>query len=544
MARKTREAAGGPEIALVNANVITMDETLPHAEAFVMRDGRFIYVGTTEEVRSLVPSKTHVIDLEHATVLPGLTDSHIHLMEFAATLVDLDLSAVSSFEGLLGAVAKRAEKTRTGEWIFGRGWNETKWEGEPGFDRKRLDAVTPSNPTFLLRIDGHAAFVNSAALEAAGITRHTPDPQGGRILRDAQSAEATGMLIDAATELVRRLVPEPSPEQRRDVLELALNTLASNGLTSVHEVAVNRELLELLLDMESSWRLPVRVYGMLSYDEKLMEELAPLKDPAIHSGWVTIKGVKLFLDGALGSRGALLAEPYSDDKGNQGVAILTKEEMLSRVKNILRLGYQPAVHAIGDLANRIVLDVYEECLSEETFSHLRPRIEHAEVLFHSDVFRFGSLGIVASVQPIHLAGDIGWLESRLGAERVRNAFLWRSLLDGGARLISGSDCPIESPNPFLGLHAAVTRQNLAGEPAGGWFAGERLTVEEALRSYTLDAAYGSFQEHMCGSIVAGKSADFTIVDRDISTVPFDEIPGTRVLCTFVEGREIRAPLAH
>jgi predicted amidohydrolase YtcJ len=533
----------------LNGNVITMDEALPRAEGFVVKDGRFVCVGTSSEATSaagkLDAGPVRSIDLEGATVIPGLTDCHVHLMNLGGSLLLPDLCSVSSGRELIDAVAKRARELREGEWMVGFGWNETGWTERKLPNLEELDGASPSNPVLLTRVDGHAAIANSRALEATGIGNDTVDPQGGKIIRDGSTGKPSGILIDTACDLVRERIPEPTRERKCEILEAALNKLAHFGLTSVHDAWTEPDVIELLFELEDAEKLPLRVHAMIPGTQELLEGTSPVESlPRSSSNRVTARAVKLLGDGALGSRGALLAEPYSDDTRNRGIAILTEDEMASMIGNVVRHGLQPVVHAIGDAANRMALDAYAQCLTGPAFEQTRPRIEHAQVLLPSDVPRFAALGITVSIQPAQLMSDMPWIEERLGESRASNAFLWQSLLSEGTRLISGSDCPIESPNPFVGIFAEVTRKNENGEPEDGWFPEECLTREQALESYTLSAAYAGFRERACGSVTTGKLADFTVIDHDLLSVPAEKLASTRVLATFVEGREVVGSLTR
>jgi len=531
---------GSRSMLFVNGNIVTMEPESPAAEAFAVRDGKFFCVGTNEEVKAFAPADTQEVDLEAATVLPGLTDCHVHLLDFAQGLFGLDLSVLSSSRELTELVAERTRAARLGEWILGHGWKETNWKDRKEPHRDLLDSVASANPVFLSRVDVHTALVNSVALGMAGVTRNTPDPPGGRLERDRDTREPTGVLVDNARVLVQRLIPVPSRQENARMLDAAIRDLTRHGLTAVHDAMASLELLELLREMEVAGRLDLRVSLMLTFEEfeKLEGLPAAARSDLLRAGPVTARTVKIFADGALGSRGALLSEPYSDEPSTRGVEKHSGDEILGMVRKILRAGLQPAIHAIGDLANSRVLDAYERCSGDRGFSSARPRLEHAQLLSAEDVARCGMLGLIVSIQPPQLISDMGWIEERLGAERAKRAFLWRSLARAGATLVSGSDLPIESCDPFLGMYAAVTRKNLRGEPSVGWLKEERLSREAALRSYTLDAAYAGFEENTHGSIAAGKFADFVVIDRDVLSVPEDEIPRTRVLATFARGRKM------
>ncbi|UCF78053.1 MAG: amidohydrolase [Candidatus Eiseniibacteriota bacterium] len=531
----------------LNGNVLTMNDAQPRAEAIVVRDGGLAYVGTNRQAREAAKSigreRAAEVDLGRATVTPGLTDCHVHLMNLGRSLVLPELCSTSSSGELLGAVSRRASQLPEGEWIEGFGWNETTWAQRKLPSLQELNCASPSNPLFLTRVDGHAALVNSLALAAAGIQKSTPDPQGGRIIRHGRTGEPTGVLIDTACDAVRAFIPEPARERKLEMLKAALCGLAAAGLTSAHDAWTLPDVIEMLFQLEAEGELPLRLHAMVPGDMELMKDASYVQSISGSSTpWVSVRSVKLLADGALGSRGALLAEPYSDDPQNQGVAIFTGGELELLIGSIAKMGLQPVVHAIGDAANNSVLEACERCLATEASHILRPRIEHAQLLLPSDVPRFAALGLTVSIQPAQLMSDIAWIEERVGPERTKNAFLWGSLLRSGTRLVSGSDCPIETPNPFVGIYAAVTRKDAQGRPEEGWFSQERLTREQALRSYTSDAAYAGFSEHVCGSLIPGKLADFTVIDRDPLSVSEQELKGTRVLATFVEGREVTGSL--
>lgn len=589
------EAGDCPSIIVyVNGSVVTMDPESPAVQAFAVQDGKFLCVGTNEEARALAASlwprqpgtgeRIREVDLDGATVLPGLIDCHVHLLEFGETLLQLDLSDATSSAQVTGMVAKRVRESLAGDWVVGNRWNETKWKDGKEPHRDLLDAIAPANPVFLSRIDGHTALVNSQVLLIAGISRQTPDPPGGRIVRDGQTGEPTGVLLDNARELVRMLMPKPSRATKRRMLDAAIRELTRQGLTCVHDAMASLELQEILEEMDASDGLPLRINLMLTFDE--FEKCESVGSGTAGAGWcnrgltghtgrpgptgsdisghtdrigstrsglsgfpspaglsnsrattVTARTVKIFADGALGSRGALLTEPYSDDASTRGVEMHGAQELLGMVRRILRAGLQPAIHAIGDLANSRVLDVYEQCSSETGWAAARPRLEHAQILTEKDVERCGRLGLFVCIQPLQLSSDMEWMEQRLGPARARRSFLWTSVARAGATLISGSDVPIESCDPFLGLYAAVTRKNLRGEPPDGWLRQESLSREAALKTYTLDAAYAGFEETARGSIQKGKSADFVVVDKDVLAVPEEEILKTRVLATFSRGRK-------
>ena len=536
-----------PDVARASQTAPTAAPSSLRARAFAIRDGKFLHVGTDEEVRALAPagfaaSRAPAIDLGGATVLPGLTDCHVHLLDYARGRSRLDLTAAADSGELTKLVSERVRGARPGDWILGQGWNDALWHDRKPPHRNLLDGVSPVNPVLLARVDIHTVLVNSLALRIAGVTRDTPDPPGGRVEKDAETGEPTGVLVDDARTLVQGLIPEPSRDADARAVSAVMPDFARLGLTTVHDAMATLDLLELLRGLDTAGKLDARVSLMLTFDEFERLEALSAKDraDALRPGRVTARTVKVFADGALGSRGALLSEPYSDDPSNRGVDKLSEEELFRVLERILRAGLQPAVHAIGDLACNRVLNAYERCAADgdllRMMSRVRPRLEHAQVLTKQDADRCGRLRLIVSIQPPQLMSDMAWMEERLGPDRMKMTFLFGSLARAGATLVSGSDLPIESCDPFLGMYAAVARKNLRGEPECGWYPEERLSRDEALNSYSLDAAYSAFEEKSRGSIAAGKSADFVVIDRDVLSVPEEEIPRTRVLATLAEGR--------
>ncbi|MCJ7816056.1 MAG: amidohydrolase, partial [Xanthomonadales bacterium] len=404
--------------------------------------------------------------------------------------------------------------------------------------RADLDAEFPDRPVWLRRVDGHAAWANSLAIaQSDRDLRGDWQPEGGFIHRDDQG-EPTGIFVDGAMEYVEQAVPETSPELIDAALDLATNTLVSLGLTGVHDPGIDREVVRLYQQKIAAGSFPVRVYAMadgMGETTDWLCEQGPLNDP---SGRLEMRAVKLYADGALGSRGAALLEDYSDDPGNHGLMFVNENEMESALRRIFSCGLQAGVHAIGDAANRQVLDAYEAAIAAFPDNPGRHRIEHAQILNPGDLPRFAALGVIAAMQPTHATSDMYWAGERLGADRLAGAYAWQSLLESGARLAFGSDFPVEEVNPMLGIYAAVTRQDLEGWPDGGWLPAERLSREEAIRAFTLDAAYSGFMEQQTGSLENGKRADFIVLDRDIMQIPVAEIPDLRVIETWVDGKRV------
>lgn len=520
-----------------NGKVYTVDGAFSVAEALSVRDGRFLAVGTAKEVLEDKCAETQVHDLEGRTVLPGLIDSHAHLLSLGLKGMRLELEGIETPEEVAALVAKEAERLDDGEWILGRGWDQTLWPSREFPDRKLLDGAAPANPVFLKRVDGHAAWANSRTLEAASVGRDTPDPAGGKILR-RKDGEPAGVLVDNAAEMVESVIPEPSRQERKRAIEMAVYKCLSTGLTMVHDAGIDAETLSIYRELIAQGEFPFRVYAMVMWDAEGRDEMLGRGPVVAFEDRLWLKAVKLFADGALGSRGAALLEPYSDDPANSGLLVMKEDELREAVHAVVEKGFQPGIHAIGDRGNRIVIDIYEEVLAKHSGEDLRLRVEHAQVLAPADIARIGKLGIVASMQPTHCTSDMRWAEKRLGPERAAGAYAWRKVMDSGALVASGSDFPVESHNPFFGLHAAVTRQDKEGFPEGGWRSGERMTLEEALRSFTIAGAKASFTEKDLGSIEPGKHADFVVLADDVFSMPPEKIYATGVVMTVVGGVEV------
>jgi predicted amidohydrolase YtcJ len=533
------------DLVLTNANVVTVDPALPKAESVAVKGDRILAVGTNEEVGALIGDDTRVLDLEGKTVVPGMIDAHVHFSGIGARLMQIDATQASGKEDVIGMVADKVAQSSPGEWIRGRGWDQNKWPDKAFPTKEDLDAVAPQNPVYLGRVDGHAAWVNSKALEIAGITKDTPDPHGGQIIRDAQG-KPTGTLIDNAFRMVAQHVPPETEAALKKAVQLSIQECLASGLTGVHEAGGNRETIELYEDLMKAGEFDFRIYELIRWpvDEQSLPHTYESLDTFLEKGpqiglydnRLTIRGIKMSIDGALGSRGAALLEPYADDPDNRGVMRLTEEEIYETILRGLEAGFQTAIHAIGDRANRVVLDAMEKALAETQVEDARLRIEHAQILHPDDVPRFAELGIIPSMQPTHCTTDMHWIADRVGEERSRYAYAWRTLLDSGVRIPGGSDAPVESVQPLLGIYAAVTRQDRQGWPEGGWHPGERVSREQALRMFTIDAAYAAFEEDIKGSLTPGKLADIVVLSKDIMTIPALEILETKVLMTILGGK--------
>lgn len=535
-----RPAHAQADWVLHNARIYTMDAEQPEAEALAIRGNRLLMVGSDRDVLGAYPDVRRV-DAEERTVVPGFIDAHAHLMELGESLIRVDLVGTASKTEVVERLEDFAEELPDDAWLTGRGWDQNDWP-EPDFPaRQDLDDAFPERPVWLTRIDGHAAWANTAALEAVGLDtlRAMEDPAGGAIVRNEDGAP-TGVFIDAAMGIVERVVPDPSDAERDRALELALEETARYGLTGVHDAGVNRATVERYRRFIDAGQFNLRVYAMIGGRGETFDhfcEAGPLRN---YADRLAVRSVKFYIDGALGSRGAALLDDYADDPGNRGLLQQRPEAFRENVRAALRCGFQVNTHAIGDRGNRIVLDTYAAVQDRLGATLGRHRVEHAQILAPGDFPRFAALDVIASMQPTHATSDMYWAENRLGPDRIEGAYAWRSLLDRGARLAFGSDFPVEAVNPLLGFYAAVTRQDAERYPEGGWHSEERLTRREALRGFTLDAAYATFQEDDLGALAPGTLADFVILSRDIMKVPPFQILDTEVVATYLGGERIYA----
>jgi predicted amidohydrolase YtcJ len=528
-------AAERPADLIITGGVVyTLDPGRPRVEAVAAAGGRIVYAGDREGARAYQGPKTRIFDASGLTVIPGLVDAHAHLAGLGTRLSVLDLTGTVSAFGVRELVLERAKTAARGEWIQGRGWDQNDWEVKEFPTWKDLEG-SESHPVYLRRVDGHAAWLNRTALEVCGIGGKTPDPDGGRIVRDGEG-KPTGILVDNAIELVTKFIPQPPFDERVRRMKLALAECLRFGLTGVHDAGVGEKDLEVLRLLEERGELGIRVYAMIDADEPDFARSQLRRGPSIGPDHLLdVRGIKLYADGALGSRGAALIDPYADEPSNKGLLVTSREELLAWTTAAFENGFQVCTHAIGDAGNRVTLDVYEEALAKTGATDARPRIEHAQVLTREDIPRFARLGVIACVQPTHATSDMGWAGDRLGSERLEGAYAWRKLIGSGCRIACGSDFPVEAVNPLWGIYAALTRQDHKGNPDGGWHAEERMTLDEALRGFTTDAANASFMESVKGTIQPGMLADLTILDRDLYTSAPREILITTVVGTVVGG---------
>ncbi len=520
------------------ATVYTVDDAQPTAGAFAVQDGRFVAVGTEAELAAAYPDWPRV-DLDGRTVVPGLIDAHAHLMGLGEALLSADLVGSTSREDVVARLVAFARDLPPGAWVTGRGWDQNDWGGDGAFPtRADLDAAFPDRPVWLGRVDGHAGWANTAAMRAAGIDPDAAAPQapeGGAVLVDDRG-RPTGVFVDAAEGLIAQAMPAPDEAVYAEALERALAETVRYGLTGVHEAGLPLAVLPLYQQFAAQGRFPIRNYVMITPGE--IGAFCDGYPDGLTEARLAVRSVKVYADGALGSRGAALLTDYADDPGNHGLLFRPDEAMRATVRAAMACGLQVNTHAIGDRANRQVLDAYQEAIAATGGGPGRHRIEHSQILHLDDLVRFAPLGIIASVQPTHATSDMPWAGDRLGDDRLRGAYAWRRLLDSGARLALGSDFPVERVDPLLGFYAAVARQDADGMPAGGWYGNQVLTRAEALRGFTLDAAYAAFMEDEVGSIAPGKRADFVVFSQDLMTVPLEEVLATEVVATYLDGQAV------
>jgi len=524
---------GVADLVLIGGDVITMDEARPHASAIAVRDGRITAVGDDEAVRAWIGPRTRVVELDGRTVTPGWVDGHCHLYGLGGALETVALKGIADERHLLEVVAAAAKGRAAGEWVIGRGWDQNLWGG--AFPtRTELDAAVGDRPVSLRRVDGHALWASSAAIGLAGVTRETKDPAGGKILRDARG-EPTGVFVDNAMDLIESKIPAVTPAVRERQIRAAAAYAVARGITAVHEMGIDDVTAEVYRRLASAGELPLRVTAYLSANPAVARTLRDRRPVDLDDGaaWFSLRGVKLYADGALGSRGAALREAYSDDPGNHGNWVTSPEDLKAAVADASAGGWQVAVHAIGDAAIHATLDAFEAAGGGATLRH---RVEHVQVIAPEDVVRFAQLQVIASMQPTHATSDMPWAEQRLGPTRVRGAYAWRTILDAGATVVGGSDFPVEDVGPLLQLYAAVTRQDADGKPPGGWYPAQRMTLDEALRVFTVTPAFAAFVQGDRGRVRRGMVADLVVVDGALA--PDRSLLDRKVDLTIVGGKVV------
>ncbi len=530
------------DLVLMNGRIVTMDAGNPVVEAMAARGQELIAVGSNAEVEGLIGPETEVIDLAGALAVPGLIEGHGHFLGLGRATMQLDLRTVVDFDEIVAMVGAAAAEAEPGQWILGRGWHQEKWAATPQPNvsglpyHDALSAVSPDNPVMLTHASGHASMVNQLAMEMAGIDGATPDPPGGEIVRDA-SGRAIGVLRETADELVAAQLDLGWDEATvRRMVELASEESLAMGITSFQDAGSSFRQVELLQRMAEAGELPIRLWVMLSEgNQELVEGLPGYRVYREGDGYLTVGGIKRWVDGALGSHGAWMLEPYTDLPSSIGLNIVTPDELRESARLASEYGLQLCSHAIGDRANRVTLDIYQETIDARPDGrNLRWRVEHAQHLHPDDIPRFEELGVIAAMQPVHCTSDGPWVPLRIGDERSETgAYVWRSLLDSGAVIAGGTDVPVESVDPIPDYSAAVTRVMNNGV---AFYPAQSMTREEALQARTLDAAYAAFEEDIKGSLEVGKLADITVLSQDILAIPDDEIPDTTVLYTIVGGK--------
>ncbi|GAA3932637.1 amidohydrolase [Luteimonas lutimaris] len=528
---------------LTAAHIHTSNPDQPQAQAMAWDEsGRVLAVGDADDLQARYPDAEH-IDAGDATVVPGLIDAHGHLMGLGYALMQADLVGANDKAEVIARLRAYEKTLPDDAWLLGNGWDQNDWPEKTFPTAADLDAAFPDRPVWLDRVDGHAGWANSAAMKA--VEAAMPDgeslagdwqPDGGRILR--ADGKATGVFVDGAMDLVGKVLPEPDAAYRTQALERALAAAARDGLTGVHDMGVSADNLALYRQFADAGKLTLRIDAYANGDSKALDDLC--QHGAYHhpDGRLEMRGVKLFIDGALGSRGAALLADYSDEPGNRGLLVTDPETYEGIVRKARGCHLQVATHAIGDRGNRIVVDTYERVLGDDAKSDHRWRVEHAQIVSPEDIPRFAPLGIIASMQPTHATSDMPWAEERLGKERLFGAYAWQRFLHSGAHLALGSDFPVESPDPRLGLYAAVTRQDRDGQPPGGWLPDQRLSAAEALRGFTADAAYAGFDEKEVGRLAPGLRADFVILAADPLAVPASQLDDLQIESTWLDGKPV------
>ncbi len=523
-----------PETIFAGGTVLAGPSQAPQANwSVVTSNGKIVAVGPADSIRAAHPN-AHVVDVHGTTVMPGLTDAHGHLYGLGLSLDTVNVIGAPSYAEVIARVRERAQRAVPGDWILGRGWDQNRWPDKQFPTAAPLDAAVSDHPVWIRRVDGHAGIANTAAMRAAGITAQTKDPEGGRLLRDA-AGNPTGVFIDGAMHLIDSKVPAPSAELRKSRVLAAAQKIAENGLTEMHDAGAEQATITAIQQLIDEHKFPIRVYVMLTDDAALLDAWLTHKPLVGYGDRLTVRSVKMYADGALGSRGALMLAPYSDDPSNTGLTVSREEHMRDVARRARASGYQANTHAIGDRAVRNVLDAYEQAGATPAD---RFRVEHFQIVAPSDFPRLAQHGIIASMQPTHATSDMPWAEARVGPERIKGAYAWRTVLNSGARLALGSDFPVEDVNPLFGLYSAVTRQDQQGNPPGGWYPDQKLTLPEAIRGFTSDAAFAAFEESSRGTIEPGKLADLTIVEGDLYAAPQSQLFATKVRYTVVGGEMV------
>ena len=525
----------------VNGNIYTANERQPHAEAIAVKKDRVAFVGSNADAEKLAREKTRVVDLGGKTVVPGLTDSHCHIFGIGEREMRLNLEGTNTLDDLLAKVKERVAQSEHGKWITGRGWIETFWKPAQFPSRKDLDKVAPDNPVFLTRADGHAAIANTAALNIAKIDKSTSNPFGGEILKGKPAGEPTGMLLDSAMDLVAKNIPRPTVAEQEQALLRGINREIALGWCEIQNAGSHTEDIKIIRKCFDERKVKLRfinaVYGPGDDAQRFLRE-GPVIDAYDHH--FTQRTIKVIFDGALGSRGAALLKPYNDAPESSGFLTEKEADLKPMFEETLRRGIQVETHAIGDRANRLILDLYENALkavppSERKIREPRWRVEHAQIVDPADILRFAKLGVIPSMQPSHAISDLFFAPDRLGMQRLTGAYAWQSFLKSGCVIAGGSDAPVERGEPMIEFYAAVARKSIKGESGEGWHPEQAVSREQALKMFTIWPAYAAFEENDKGSIEVGKFADFTVLSNDIMKIPEPEILKTRCVMTVIGG---------
>ncbi|MBK6266099.1 amidohydrolase [Marivirga sp. S37H4] len=541
------------DLIIKGGTIYTVNDQQPTVEAVAVKNDKIIFAGAEKDLAAYQTEKTQLIDLKGATMTPGLIEGHGHFMGLGYNELNVDLLDTKSYQEIIEKIKIAVANAEPGQWITGRGWHQSKWTEMPddmvnGFQtHELLSEVSPDNPVYLRHASGHAGFANAKAMQIAGVmplskeSLNNQEVEGGEIFRD-ENGNPTGIFNERAMSLITQHIPESTEEKDRKAFDLAVKACYRNGITSFHDAGIGRENIALYQQMKKEGKLGVRIYAMLTgWDKELLEEWYTNGPEIDSANLLTIRSVKLNCDGALGSRGAWLLEEYTDRPGHFGHETLPMEFVKETALNGLKHGFQVCAHAIGDRANREILDRYELAMNESTekVADHRFRIEHAQHLHPEDIPRFAELGVIPAMQAVHMSSDRPWAIDRLGQKRIEEgAYMWQALLQSGVPIVNGTDVPVEPINPLASYYASVTRKTLEGKPEGGYEPAQKMTREQALRSYTLDAAYGAFEENIKGSIEVGKLADFVVFDQDIMTIPEEKILTTKVLKTIFGGKVV------
>jgi predicted amidohydrolase YtcJ len=534
----TFQDSGAPaDLALINGVIYTGDPAKPRVEAIASRGELIVATGTTAEIRKLIDAKTRVIDLHGGFAMPGFNDAHLHLGSAAQAKLTVNLEGAKSLAEFQKRIRERVAQTKPGDWITGRGWDHTLWSPASFPTRKDLDAISTQHPMLFTHISGHVAVANSKALELAGITAATPNPAGGEIEHDAQG-QPDGMLKEGpANGMVSRKIPGDTAEQRRKGIELALAEAAQNGVTSMQD---NSSWADFLAygELKKEGKLTARITEWLPFDLPLDKLQQMRTEGGTTDPWLKTGALKGFMDGALGTGTAALLAPYSDDPKSSGILESHPDDLNKMSIERDKAGFQIAFHAIGDRGNRVALDAFAAVAAANGERDRRDRIEHAQIVAPEDFAQFASLKVIASMQPSHQTTDMRWAEKRLGPDRIKGAYAWKTMLDHGVRLAFGTDWPVEIINPMRGLHACVTRQLPDGTPSGGWQPQEKISIDECIRAYTARSAYAEFEDGKKGLIVPGQFADIVVLSGDVTKIPASDILKVKVLNTIVAGRVV------